>query len=179
MTLATLLAMPQFDPRVVWGNTPLLIWQDPDRADLTINTPPGGTSVSTGQLSTNPGQLVRPLAPGCLIAPLVKSNNNPFTGQIMVGRARNNDIQVFSPHVSKVHAWFVVPQKGPWQVADHDSVNGTSVNLTRLRPHEPAFIQPGDTINFGPIPALFLEPEGLQDALDLLRELEKDATNRD
>lgn len=90
---------------------------------------------------------------------LEKSNRNPFGALITLGRARNNDIIVDHPTVSKVHVIFTRVGREQWTVSDERSANGTFLNGVRLAAGEKRPVSDGDNLRFGPdIVGRFFEP---------------------
>jgi len=81
--------------------------------------------------------------------PLFKSNRNAFGSKITVGRARNNDVIVRAPKISKLHAAFYSGAHGAnYKLQDMGSLNGTVVNGRRLHSKERSALNPGDVITF-------------------------------
>ncbi len=68
------------------------------------------------------------------------------SSDISVGSARENDLAIDHPTVSRKHA-ILRHQNGRYSVTDLDSSNGTFVNGQRIK--RPVLIQPGDEISFG------------------------------
>jgi hypothetical protein len=64
--------------------------------------------------------------------PLVKTVRNVYERKITVGRAKNNDIVIRSPKISKVHAVIERQKEGGYFLSDLGSTNGTRVNGERL-----------------------------------------------
>ena len=61
------------------------------------------------------------------VLPVVKAPGNPYPDRVSVGRARNCDVVMRDPSVSKLHAHFRIG--GPkLELVDIDSQNGTRVN---------------------------------------------------
>jgi len=90
---------------------------------------------------------------------LEKSTRNPFGALITLGRARNNDIIVDHPTVSKVHVIFTRVGREQWTVSDERSANGTFLNGVRLSAGEKRPVSDGDNLRFGPdIVGRFFEP---------------------
>jgi hypothetical protein len=67
--------------------------------------------------------------------------------EIVVGRAKDNDICLDFPTVSKVHATIRV-EKGRGLIIDNDSKNGTFLGSKRLDGQQKYPISPGQTIDF-------------------------------
>ncbi len=100
---------------------------------------------------------------------LKKSERNPFAALITVGRARNNDVVIEHPTVSKLHVIFT--RVGPgWQVSDEGSSNGTFHNGVKLTAREKRPVSDGDSLRLGPdIVARFFEPTSLWQFCAVLR----------
>jgi hypothetical protein len=84
-----------------------------------------------------------------------------YMERISVGRARNQDIVLRHPSVSKFHAWFERDATGALRVADSGSKNGTRVNQDESSRRELTKVNPGDTIRFGSVETLICSPETL------------------
>lgn len=98
------------------------------------------------------------------VLPVEKAPGNPYPDRVSVGRARNCDIVMRDPSVSKLHAHFRVG--GPkLEIVDIDSQNGTRVNGRPLAPHQPAPVSPGDTILFGSVACKLVDAGALYDLL--------------
>jgi hypothetical protein len=93
---------------------------------------------------------------------LRKTDRNPFSAMIIVGRAGNSDVCIQHTTVSKVHAYLRQGQSGSgWTIADYGSTNGTFLNGQRLK-REPVPLPDGATVDFGhEIRARFFSPEAL------------------
>lgn len=74
--------------------------------------------------------------------------------RISVGRARNKDLVLRHPSVSKFHAWFENGSDGAVFVADADSKNQTRVNSTVIEPRTKTLVVPGDVVRFGSVDCL-------------------------
>lgn len=89
-------------------------------------------------------------AQSLLVFRLLKQAANPFKSWVTVGRARNNDIVLPVPSISKLHAYFSRPHEGgPWTVTDSGSRNGTAVNGAAIAPQQAIEIRSGDLITLG------------------------------
>jgi hypothetical protein len=86
------------------------------------------------------------------IAAVRKKPQNPFPERISVGRAKNCDVVIRLPHISKLHAHFMVGGKA-LKLVNNNSSNGTSVNGHKLTPGEAMPIALGDKVDFGGVEA--------------------------
>jgi hypothetical protein len=82
------------------------------------------------------------------ILEIVKARNNPYADRISIGRARNCDLVLRDPSVSKLHA-HLRDGGGQLQVVDLGSQNGTKVNGAELVAHTPQVVKLGDQLVFG------------------------------
>lgn len=73
---------------------------------------------------------------------------------LVIGREAACDIVVANPSLSRRHAEIIAEPDG-FAIRDLGSANGTWLGVTRLRPHVPAPIAPGDTLKFGQVFATF------------------------
>jgi pSer/pThr/pTyr-binding forkhead associated (FHA) protein len=100
---------------------------------------------------------------GVCLAPLSKSERNPYQNFIFVGRASTCDVILRDASVSKTHAVFERDAGQPlWKLRDNHSHNGTWVNRARLRADARVPVASGDSIVFGAYPAFLLSPEELR-----------------
>ncbi len=99
---------------------------------------------------------------GVLIAPLRKSDRNPYENFIFVGRASTCDVILRDASVSKTHAVFERDGADGWKLRDNRSHNGTWVNYARLRPRTLTPVSSGDSILFGTYPAYLVSPDELR-----------------
>jgi len=82
-----------------------------------------------------------------LVIGLAKSDRNAFDSKVTVGRAKNNDVIIRSPEISKLHAVFAQGDDGVWYVTDMGSANGTLVNSLPVG-EKPVEVKSGDKIGF-------------------------------
>lgn len=138
-------------------------------ATLTMKTPPaptpGGRDTERGRPAARPPREFDATDPSHLVLPLVKSDRNPFAGMLTVGRAKNNDLIIASPQVSKVHAW-LQQRGGRWHLRDKGTTNGTFIDCVRLDPGVDCPLVSGHTIRFAEVICRFVEPG---DLLELCR----------
>ncbi len=93
---------------------------------------------------------------------VAKSERNPFSGLITLGRALNNDLCLSSQRVSKLHAFIKQDPRGGWLIQDNGSANGTFVNTIRLESARDHALRSGDEVQFGDVSGTFLDGAGLQ-----------------
>ncbi|MFN0250121.1 MAG: FHA domain-containing protein [Kofleriaceae bacterium] len=74
---------------------------------------------------------------------------------ITVGFSSTCDVVINDPSLSKQHAWFETAN-GDWRVWDNESLAGTLVNGTPLKPGEPKILATGDKVTFGYVDTTFL-----------------------
>jgi hypothetical protein len=101
-----------------------------------------------------------------LALPIKKAPGNPYPDRISIGRARNCDLVLRHPSVSKLHAHFLDRGGGePLALVDLGSRNGTLVDGRRLQPNTPAPLQPGSSVRFGRYTVHFVDAGRLYDLL--------------
>lgn len=83
------------------------------------------------------------------VLPLVKAPTNPYSDRISIGRARNCDVVLRDPSVSKLHAHVRREPNGTWVIIDLDSHNGTAVSSVPILPSRPEPLRSGDLVTFG------------------------------
>ena len=93
------------------------------------------------------------------VVPVVKRPGSPFPDQIGVGRARNVDVWLPLPGISKYHGYFVRLDDGSYAVADAGSRNGILVGAARIPVKTLVVIADGESIAFGPHRFLFFGAE--------------------
>ena len=98
------------------------------------------------------------------IIEVIKAPANPYPDRVSVGRARNCDVVLRDPSVSKLHAHFRVGG-GKLELVDIDSQNGTRVNGRPLPPHQPQLMANEDMILFGSVAAKLVDAPTLYDLL--------------
>lgn len=119
----------------------LVLQHGPPRGDDWID-------LNTSEASLpRPKDLGRRLS-GIKAIPLVKSTRNAFGSKITVGRARNNDVIIRAPKISKLHSTFFPDGKGGYKLQDMESLNGTVINGTRLKKKQRAQLKSHDLISF-------------------------------
>ena len=83
------------------------------------------------------------------VIPLVKAPGNPYSDRISVGRARNCDVVLRNPSVSKLHAHIRREPNGSWVLLDVNSHNGTSIDGVRVQSSQPVVLRLGEQVTFG------------------------------
>ena len=124
-----------------YGHGCLVLQHGPPSDDDWIDLNTSEASLS------KPGDLGRSLA-GMRAVLLTKSQRNAFGAKITVGRARNNDVILRAPKISKLHAAFLPESGDRLAVMDMGSLNGTVVNGERLAAKQPVALHGGDLISF-------------------------------
>jgi predicted component of type VI protein secretion system len=103
-----------------------------------------------------------------IVVPVRKREGGLFTQRIGVGRARNCDVVLRFPSVSKLHAQFLVDE-AKWMIIDVESANGTLLNGERLTPFRPHAINFGDQLRMGEIAVEFADASTVFERLRNLR----------
>jgi hypothetical protein len=98
------------------------------------------------------------------IVAVAKAPGHPYPDRIGVGRARNCDIVLRDPSVSKLHAQFCVAGAA-LALVDIGSHNGTRINGRRLLRDRPTPLVPGDHVAFGDVATRLLDAALLYDLL--------------
>jgi hypothetical protein len=133
---------------------------------LVVSNRAEGSSLS---FRTRVGEIESPSAPQpetvSEVLPVAKAPGNPYPDRISVGRARNCDVVLRDQSVSKLHAHFRERRDGSLELVDLQSQNGTRINDRRIQADAPEFMAPGDVVSFGSLAALFVDSDGLFDAL--------------
>jgi hypothetical protein len=94
---------------------------------------------------------------------VAKAQGNPYPERISVGRARNCDVSIRDPSVSKLHAHFKTREGGGYELVDLDSQNGTCVNGRPLAPNRGEPVSSGDVLLFGNVTCKLLNAALLYD----------------
>jgi hypothetical protein len=88
-------------------------------------------------------------------------HDGSYVDRISVGRARNKDIVLRHPSVSKFHAWFERDPQGNLCVADAGSKNGTRNNASDAQARELLPVRTGDVLRFGSVEAMLCSADTL------------------
>jgi hypothetical protein len=92
----------------------------------------------------------------------VRSDRNPRSGLIALGRSEDNDLMLEHETVSAEHATFIRdPANGHIQLTDLGSTNPTQVNDDELPAGQPRRLADGDKLAFGDCVFVFYTPAGL------------------
>jgi FHA domain len=124
------------------------------------------SSFETVDVSATPRALLSAKPPSTLVHEIVKAEGNPYPDRISIGRARNCDVVLRHPSVSKLHAHFLPRPEGQIDIADVGSQVGTRVNGHMLEPNQPARLGPGFILSIGRVIARIADARA---AWDLLR----------
>ena len=96
---------------------------------------------------------------GWVIVPVRKRAGGAFPDRIGVGRARNCDVVLRFPSISKLHAQILVGE--PRTILDLDSANGTKVEGVALVPRTPVPLALGARIDLGGIAVSLIDADRL------------------
>lgn len=105
-------------------------------------------------------------AEGACIAPLLKSDRNPYAAFVFVGRASTCDIVLRDASISKTHAVFERAGDA-WTLRDNHSHNGTWIDGKRLSQSR-ASLSGCAGVVFGSYPAYLLMPDDLRRILETM-----------
>lgn len=90
------------------------------------------------------------------VFPVRKGLGNPWPDRVSVGRARNSDIVLLDPSVSKLHAHFIDGGRAGFSLVDANSRNGTRVNNEQLVANVARPVASGELLIFGAAELTFL-----------------------
>jgi two-component system response regulator AtoC len=79
---------------------------------------------------------------------VVATHTLPEAGEVSIGRARENDIQIIDASVSRVHAVIRLDPAGA-TIEDKGSANGTRVRGVAIEPNKPVPITLGEVMDLG------------------------------
>jgi hypothetical protein len=88
-------------------------------------------------------------------------HDGSYQDRVSVGRARNKDVVLRHPSVSKFHAWFERDGQGMWCIADAGSKNGTRANVVDVAARELVKVMPGDVLRFGSVEVMLCSADSL------------------
>ncbi len=92
-----------------------------------------------------------------------KAAGAAFADRVGVGRARNADVWLPNPRVSKYHAYFSGTPEAGYTLTDAESRNGTWVDGHKLTARTPVPLADGSEVVFGPHRFTFYTPVGFCD----------------
>ena len=91
---------------------------------------------------------------------------NAFGIMVTIGRAKNNDIELMAPDVSKFHAYLMQGADGGWAITDAGSTYGTEVGGRRLQPRtDRVALKVGSQVRVGSVRLTFLDPPAFYEYL--------------
>ena len=97
---------------------------------------------------------------------VTKTDANPWSDRIMVGRASNNDVVFRHESVSKVHAYFQCGADGVWRLHDAKSANGTRVDGATVVASDGGIeVRGGSLVAFGSLSCEVVTSADLYDVL--------------
>lgn len=100
-----------------------------------------------------------------LVCPIVKSPGSPYSDRVSIGRARNCDVVLRHPSVSKLHAHVRTGDDGALAIVDVGSHNGTRVDGQRLPRDVPCAVKSGAHVRFGEISGNLMDAASVHAAL--------------
>jgi len=83
----------------------------------------------------------------------------PETGEVIIGRSVECQIQIDEPSISRRHARLVLDP--PLRIEDLGSANGVRVAQRALAPHEPVTVEPGQAVELGSVVVVVHRPSML------------------
>jgi hypothetical protein len=136
--------------------------QSIDRRTLRAPSVPPPASLAPAQIA------VRVIRAVHFVVPLGKrpDADRAFSERVSVGRARNSDVVLRHPSVSKFHAWFARDDGNAYFLTDASSRNGTFRNAVALAGGDPVCLRAGDLLRFGRVEATYCDAATLRDVLD-------------
>jgi len=150
-----------------------VISEDAQNGELDLNTGVIWIDDHSNEAAHLPSPKRAAAKPGKFLIKIEKKPGNVWQNWYSVGRAKNNDIVVRDPSISKLHAR--LDNQGPigtqlnsntgFWITDVGSSEGTMVNGTPLGESERYPLQIGDTISFGTVETRLLDADMLYDVL--------------
>jgi hypothetical protein len=102
----------------------------------------------------------RPLIRAGEVRFVQKAKGAAFADRVGVGRARNADVWLPNPRVSKYHAYFTGSPETGYALTDAESRNGTWVDGVKLTAREAVALADASEVVFGPHRFTFYTPAG-------------------
>ena len=118
----------------------------PGTEKITL-APPSGRPSTSGSAAPGPSTAGE-------VTPVTKRGET-FLSQIGVGRARNVDICLPLPRISKYHGYFTKQDNGTYTITDAGSTNGISIDGERIEAKVPMLLHDGAEISLGPYRYIF------------------------
>ncbi len=114
---------------------------------VLVHGPKGGSDYigPRTEFSKSSGEVSEEDLLGQHVTPVVKSARNVYTSKVTIGRAKNNDIIIREPKISKLHAAILIEPDG-YCLKDMGSANGTSINGEPLEKYHIQPLKSGDVI---------------------------------
>ena len=116
---------------------------------VLIQGPKGGSDYvgPRTEFSKSSGEVSEEELLGQHVIPVVKTARNFYTSKVTIGRAKNNDIIIREPKISKLHAAILIEPDG-FCLKDMGSANGTSQNGEPLEKYHIQPLKGGDILAF-------------------------------
>jgi hypothetical protein len=150
--LARELPREQFEAR--FPHLFLLLYEDGGEGPVAFET----------AVQETPKRVVATLGGALRVFAVTKAPGNPYRDRVSIGRARNCDVVLRFPSVSKLHA-HVLREGGAWVVIDESSQNGTAIGRAPLAPGKATPLRSGDAVRFGSVEARVSDAADLHDTL--------------
>lgn len=104
---------------------------------------------------------------------VVKKGEGAFRDQIGIGRARNADVSIPLPLISKYHASIIRQPDGRLMVSDAGSKNGTFVGGRQLETGESVPLEDKTELKLGPYRFLFTTAESFREMVSFWADFRK------
>lgn len=137
------------------GVLPSTLHDDPMRRSFTTLPPFSVADLEAAAAEQN----LRDRTQGRFLCKVEKTDKNPFQNRISLGRAKNNDMVIEHPSVSKLHAHILIDDPETLrllaspllQIQDAGSRNGTLINGHPLSALKAVPLPPGARLLFGDV----------------------------
>ena len=129
---------------------------------VLVHGPKGGSEYvgPRTEFSKSSGEVSEEDLLGQHVIPVVKTARNFYTSKVTIGRAKNNDIIIREPKISKLHAAILIEPDG-FCLKDMGSANGTSHNGEPLEKYHIQPLKSGDILAFWRYVFEFQLPEAI------------------